>query len=293
MQALPTTSRAGWLLLVHGIRILQLQLLEEDAVGISREHSFLGGQHRQSSRDPAPASGWHLWDHRTLQMCSRKAHLGRVTTQKLPFSLPMSLGTKTLPEARSQGLLNSAILLRTVCKGDSTGIHKDNENRLWEWLRWHNGKSNATFTVQEKKSAIKYNKCLGVLTSQTFYQETPLLLFSCSVMPHSSTPWTATHQAPLSSAVSWSSLQLCPSSLRCKPTSSSFVVPLSSCPQSFPASGSFPMGWFFTSGGQRIGASASASVLPMNIQGWILKGGNFHLFNHCLDKRIYICLKIL
>lgn len=57
MQALPTTSRAGWLLLVHGIRILQLQLLEEDAVGISREHSFLGGQHHQSSRDPAPASG--------------------------------------------------------------------------------------------------------------------------------------------------------------------------------------------------------------------------------------------
>ena len=46
------------------------------------------------------------------------------------------------------------------------------------------------------------------------------------------------------------------------------VAPFSSCPQSFPASGSFPVSWLFESGGQSIGASASASVLPMNIQGW-------------------------
>lgn len=130
MQGLPTTSRAGWLLLVHGIRILQLQLLEEDAMSISCEHSFLGGQHPQSSRGPAPASRKCLWEHRTLQMCSREAHLGRVTFQKLPFSLPTSLGTKMLPEARSRGLLSSAIILLTVSKGDSTGNHEDNENRL-------------------------------------------------------------------------------------------------------------------------------------------------------------------
>ena len=54
----------------------------------------------------------------------------------------------------------------------------------------------------------------------------------------------------------------------CYPTISSSVIPFSSCLQSFPASGSFPMSQFFTSGGQNIGASASASVLPMNIQGW-------------------------
>ena len=54
----------------------------------------------------------------------------------------------------------------------------------------------------------------------------------------------------------------------CHPTISSSVVPFSSCPQSFPASGSFPVSGLFTSGGQNIGASASASVLPMNIQGW-------------------------
>ena len=54
----------------------------------------------------------------------------------------------------------------------------------------------------------------------------------------------------------------------CHPTISSSVVPYSSCPQSFPASGSFPMSQFFASGGQRIGALASASVLLMNTQDW-------------------------
>ena len=63
----------------------------------------------------------------------------------------------------------------------------------------------------------------------------------------------------------------CPSSQWCHPTISSSIVPFSSCPQSFPASGSFPVSQFFASGDQSIGTSASASVLPMNIQGW------FHL----------------
>jgi len=69
----------------------------------------------------------------------------------------------------------------------------------------------------------------------------------------------------------------CPLSRWCHPTMSSSVVPFSSCPQSFPASGSFPMSQLFASGGQSIGVSASASVLPMNTQdgsplgwtGWI------------------------
>ena len=57
-----------------------------------------------------------------------------------------------------------------------------------------------------------------------------------------------------------------PSNWWCHPIISSSVIPFSSCRQSFPASGSFAMSQFFTSGGQRIGTSASASVLPMNIQ---------------------------
>ena len=67
----------------------------------------------------------------------------------------------------------------------------------------------------------------------------------------------------------------CPSSWWCYPAISSSVIPFSSCPQSFPASGSFPMNQFFAWGGQSIGVSASASVLPMNTQdsfplGWTI-----------------------
>ena len=58
----------------------------------------------------------------------------------------------------------------------------------------------------------------------------------------------------------------------CHPTISSSVTFLHFCLQFFLASGSFPMSWLFTSGGQHIGASASASVLPMNIQGWFPLG---------------------
>ena len=58
----------------------------------------------------------------------------------------------------------------------------------------------------------------------------------------------------------------------CHPTSSSSVVPFSSCPQSFPASGSFPVSWLFTSGDQSIGALASVSVFSVNIQVWFPLG---------------------
>ena len=65
----------------------------------------------------------------------------------------------------------------------------------------------------------------------------------------------------------------CPLSRWCHPIISSSVVPFSSCLQSFPALGSFPMSQFFASGGQSIGVSASAWVLPMNIQDWSPLGG--------------------
>ena len=64
----------------------------------------------------------------------------------------------------------------------------------------------------------------------------------------------------------------CPLSLWCHPTISSSVIPFSSHLQCFPTSRSFPVSQFFTSGGQRIGVSASASVLPMNIQDWFPLG---------------------
>ena len=64
----------------------------------------------------------------------------------------------------------------------------------------------------------------------------------------------------------------CPLSRWCHPTISSSVIPFSSCPQTFPASGSFQMSQLFASGGQSIGVSASTSVLPMNTQDWSPSG---------------------
>ena len=64
----------------------------------------------------------------------------------------------------------------------------------------------------------------------------------------------------------------CPLSQWCQLTISSFVTPFSSCPQSFPVSESFLVSCLFASCGQNIGASASASVLPMNIQSWFPLG---------------------
>ena len=70
----------------------------------------------------------------------------------------------------------------------------------------------------------------------------------------------------------------CSLSWWCHPTMSSFVVPFSSCLQSFPASGSFPVSQFFASGGQSIRASASVSVLPVNIQDWFPLGWTGWIF---------------
>ena len=86
------------------------------------------------------------------------------------------------------------------------------------------------------------------------------------------TAWTATCQAPLSFTISWGLFKLMFIKMWCYPIISSSVIPFSSRLQSFPGSGSFPMRWLFTSGGQSIGASASASVLPMNVQNWFPLG---------------------
>ena len=96
--------------------------------------------------------------------------------------------------------------------------------------------------------------------------------FSRSVMSDSVTPWTAARQAFLSIANSRILLKLMSIESCCHPAISSSVIPFFSCPQSFPASGSFQMSQFFASGGQSIGISASASVLPMNIQSWFPLG---------------------
>ena len=82
------------------------------------------------------------------------------------------------------------------------------------------------------------------------------------------TSWIAARQPPCPSPTLGVYSNSCPSSWWCHPAISSSVIPFSSCPQSLPASGSFPMSQLFAWGGQSIGVSASASVLPMNTQDW-------------------------
>ena len=100
-----------------------------------------------------------------------------------------------------------------------------------------------------------------------------VLLFGCLVLSDSLWPHRLQHtRLPCVSPSPKVCLNSCTLSQWCHPTISSSVIPFSSCHQSFPASGSFPVSQFFASGDQSIGASASASVLPVNIQGWFPLG---------------------
>ena len=96
---------------------------------------------------------------------------------------------------------------------------------------------------------------------------------SCSVVSHSLWPYWLQHaRFPCLSPSLGVCSNSCPLSQWCHPTISSSVIPFPSCLQSFLASGSFPMSPFFSSGDQSIGVSASASVLPMDIQDWFPLG---------------------
>ena len=110
-----------------------------------------------------------------------------------------------------------------------------------------------------------------------FFANLSFLLFSVqfsrSVVSNSLQPHGLEHaRPPCPSPTPGVYSNSCPSSRWCHLTTSSSIVPFSSCLQFFSASGSFPMSQFFASGGQSIGVSASASVLPMNIQDWFPLG---------------------
>ena len=108
------------------------------------------------------------------------------------------------------------------------------------------------------------------LITQYFHSS---LQFSSSVVSDSLRPHELKHtRPPCPSSTPGVHPNPCSLSWWCHPTISSSVVPFSSCPQSFPESGSFQMSQFFASGGQSIGVSASASVLPVNIQDWFSSG---------------------
>ena len=122
-------------------------------------------------------------------------------------------------------------------------------------------------------SIVSEAKCLG---SEFQGHPLPVCCYCCSVAKSCltfATPWTAAHQASLSFTISPGVCSnSCPLNQWCYPTISSSIFPLSSCLQSFPGSGSLQMSQLLSSGDQSTGVSASASVLPMNIQDWFPLG---------------------
>ena len=115
--------------------------------------------------------------------------------------------------------------------------------------------------------------CVVVKGYITLLCNTVSVHFSCSVLSDSLWPHELKHtRLPCPSQAPRVYSDSCPLSPWCHPTSSYSVNPFSSCLQSFPASGSFPVSQLFRSGGQSIGVSASASVLPMNTQDWFPLG---------------------
>ena len=119
-------------------------------------------------------------------------------------------------------------------------------------------------TNQNMFQVLGYRYCLGSSVQ-----------FSPSVVSDSLWPHGLQHtRPPCPSPTPRVYANSCPLSRWCHPTISSSVSPFSSCLQSFPVSGSFPMSQLFISGGQSIGVSASASVLPTNIQDWSPLGWN-------------------
>ena len=129
-------------------------------------------------------------------------------------------------------------------KSPMLGNIEGRKRRGWQRMRWLDGITD----VMDMLSSVQ---------------------FSRSVVLDSLRPHGLQHaRLPCPLPTPWVYSNSCPSSQWCQPTISS-VAPFSSCLQSFPASGSFPGSWLLASGGQSIRASASASVLPMTIQGGV------------------------
>ena len=150
----------------------------------------------------------------------------------------------------------------------------------WTWTKWlpapfnRNSKPCASPPAPCSPSTVKRDNWSFLLhrgppNPQLLSPYLPIQFSQFSRSVDSLRPHGLQHtRLPCSSPTPKACSNSCPSTWWCHPTISSSVIPFSSCLQSFPASGSFPVSQLFISGGQSTGASASASVLPMNIQGW-------------------------
>ena len=147
------------------------------------------------------------------------------------------------------------------CQTDELGIFSQTTKSIFH--------SNLYIISAFKKNKIKtHRNSLACLTCFCLLSISSVQ-FSCSVVSDFLWPHELQHtRSPCPTSTLEAHPDSCPLSWWCHPTISSSLVPFSSCPQSFPASGSFQMSQLFASGGQSTGVPASASVLPMNIQDW-------------------------
>ena len=136
-------------------------------------------------------------------------------------------------------------------------------NVEWKSPRRHSLMLKIGWVGGQKWGKKKKKKCYFLQHNLSQYMQ-----FSPSVRSDSATPWTAACQASLSITNFQSLLKPMTLNWWCHPIISCYVIPFSSCPQSFPASESFHMSQLFASGGQSIGVSASTSVLPINTLVW-------------------------
>ena len=158
-----------------------------------------------------------------------------------------------------------------VCSLTGSSVHETSKASILEWVA-------ISFSREfSKPRNLTHVSCVSwtgrwILYHCATWKALPWhssVQFSHSVVSDSLWPHRLQHtRPPCSSPTPTAYSNSCPSSQWCHPTISSCVIPFSSCPQSFPASGSFPMSQLFASGGQSIAVSASASVLPMNTQVW-------------------------
>ena len=153
------------------------------------------------------------------------------------------------------------------CSPPDSSLHGISRQEYWSGLPFPSPKDLPSPVFKLRSPALQVDSLPTELPGK------PIYLLLCSHWIMSNSLWSHGLQytrIPCPSLSSGVCSNSCPLSQWCYSTISSSVTPFSSCPQSFPASESFPMSWLITSGGQIIGASVSASVLLMNIQDWFL-----------------------
>ena len=148
--------------------------------------------------------------------------------------------------------------------GSPPGYHEILQARILEWVGIPFSRGSPLPSNRTQVPAMKADSLPSEPTGKPIYLLSLAQLFA--------TPWAQQARFLCPSLSPGVFSNSCASSWWCYPTISLFVTPFSSCPQSFPESESFLMSQLFSSGGQSVGASASASILPMSIEGWFPLG---------------------